>query len=568
MKQKEIPPFEEWPLRIPNIQKEVAKIEGFAKEMEEAKTQEEALRIVKKSFKYDDRLSDMCQIIGVRYSCDTTNKKYIKAQNVLDEGMPLISNASNKLRKAILDSKFRPYLEKKLGTHLFTMYDYSFRAFDECIVEESIEENKLVTEYDTLVAGFKIPFRGEVYNLYGMAKFMQDLDRNTRKEASEAYYSYLSTREDELEAIYDKLVKLRDKMAKKLGYKNYIELGYLRMGRYDYDKEDVAVYREGIRNCVTPLAGKLLDAQFKRTGIRDPQIYDLAITFKEGNPQPRGTTAEKIEAAKKMYDAMSPETSTYFRFMADHHVLDLETRPGKQAGGYMTFFPLHQTPFIFSNFNGTSADVDVLTHEFGHSFQGFMGAPIKVPEYRCPTMEGAEIDSMSMEFFAHPYMDMFFDDPERYRFLHLADSISFLPYGVTVDEFQHWVYEHPEATPEQRDEQWRLLEEKYTPYKRACYKDCTFMAKGHRWLLQGHIFASPFYYIDYTLAQVMAFQFYNLDRKNHELAWKKYVKLCKMGGKYPFRTLVTKDGMKDPFLPGVVEKTIRPLSKVLKSFAI
>ena len=568
MKQKEIPPFEEWPLRIPNIQKEVAKIEGFAKEMEEAKTQEEALKIVKKSFKYDDRLSDMCQIIGVRYSCDTTNKKYIKAQNVLDEGMPLISNASNKLRKAILDSKFRPYLEKKLGTHLFTMYDYSFRAFDECIVEESIEENKLVTEYDTLVAGFKIPFRGEVYNLYGMAKFMQDLDRNTRKEASEAYYSYLSTREDELEAIYDKLVKLRDKMAKKLGYKNYIELGYLRMGRYDYDKEDVAVYREGIRSCVTPLAGKLLDAQFKRTGIRDPQIYDLAITFKEGNPQPRGTTAEKIEAAKKMYDVMSPETSTYFRFMADHHVLDLETRPGKQAGGYMTFFPLHQTPFIFSNFNGTSADVDVLTHEFGHSFQGFMGAPIKVPEYRCPTMEGAEIDSMSMEFFAHPYMDMFFDDPERYRFLHLADSISFLPYGVTVDEFQHWVYEHPEATPEQRDEQWRLLEEKYTPYKRACYKDCTFMAKGHRWLLQGHIFASPFYYIDYTLAQVMAFQFYNLDRKNHELAWKKYVKLCKMGGKYPFRTLVTKDGMKDPFLPGVVEKTIRPLSKVLKSFAI
>ena len=568
MKPKTIPPFEEWPLRIPNIQKEVAKIELLTQEMIGAATPEEALKVVKKYFKASDKLSDVCQVISVRYTCDTTNKKLVKAQNLLDEGMPLIANAENKLRKAILESPHRPYLEQKLGTHLFTMYDYSFRAFDDCIVEESIEENKLVTEYDTLIAGCKIEFRGKTYNLSGMGKFMQDLDRETRKEASEAYYGYLATRADEIEAIYDKLVKLRDKMAKKLGYKNYIELGYLRMGRYDYNKDDVAGYREAIRTSVTPLAGKLLSDQFKRTGIRDPQIYDLGITFKEGNPLPRGTTEEKIEAAKRMYDKLSPEASEYFRFMADHHVLDLETRPGKQAGGYMTYFPIHETPFIFSNFNGTSGDVDVLTHEFGHSFQGFMGAPIKVPDYRCPTMEGAEIDSMSMEFFTHPYMDMFFDDPERYRYSHLADSISFLPYGVTVDEFQHWVYENPDATPAERDAKWCELEEKYTPYKRACYKGCTYMAQGHRWLTQGHIFASPFYYIDYMLAQVMAFQFFNLDRKNHELAWKRYLKLCKMGGKYPFRTLVTKDSMKDPFLPGVVEKTIKPLVKVLKSYDI
>ena len=568
MKEKDIPPFEEWPMRVPNIQKEVAKIEALTEEMRNAATPEEALKLMKKYFKANDKLSDQIQIISVRYSCDTTDKKLIKAQRVLDEGMPLIMNADNKLRKVILDSPHRPYLEQKFGSLLFQMYDYSFRAFDECIVEESIEENKLVTEYDTLIAGCKVPFRGEVYNLSAMGKFMQDLDRETRREAAEAYYGYLSTREEEIEAIYEKLVKLRDKMAKKLGYKNYVELGYLRMGRYDYNAQDVAGYREAIRENVTPIAGKLLADQFKRTGIRDPQIYDLGITYKEGNPLPRGTTQDKIEAAKKMYDAMSPETSRYFRFMADHHVLDLETRPGKQAGGYMTFFPVHQTPFIFSNFNGTSGDVDVLTHEFGHSFQGFMGAPIKVPEYRCPTMEGAEIDSMSMEFFTHPYMHLFFDNAERYRYSHLADSISFLPYGVTVDEFQHWVYENPEATPAERDAKWCELEEKYTPYKRACYKDCAYMAKGHRWLTQGHIFASPFYYIDYTLAQVMAFQFYNLDRKNHELAWKRYVKLCKMGGKYPFRTLVTKDGMKDPFLPGTIEKTVRPLTKVLKSFHI
>jgi M3 family oligoendopeptidase len=294
----------------------------------------------------------------------------------------------------------------------------------------------------------------------------------------------------------------------------------------------------------------------------------MGILFADGNPIPKGDTQDKIESAKKMYDELSPETSYFFRFMADHHVLDLEAKPGKQTGGYMTYFPNYKIPFIFSNFNGTSGDVDVLTHEFGHSFQAYMARNIRVPEYRCPTMESAEIDSMSMEFFAEPWMDLFFDDPLKYRYQHLADSISFLPYGVTVDEFQHWVYENPEATPAERDAKWHELEEKYTPYKVACYKDCKYMAEGHRWLTQGHIFASPFYYIDYTLAQVMAFQFFNLDRKNHKLAWRRYLKLCKLGGKLPFVSLVRKDGMKSPFDEGVMKKTIAPLVRQLKSYNI
>ena len=568
MAEKTLPPFEEWPLRVPNLKKATELCKNIAEEIRSAATQEDALKAIKKYFKAGDKLSDQIQLIQVRYTCDTTNKKYKKLVDMLDEGLPALSAVDNEVKKAILESKFRPYLEQKLGTHLFTMFEFSLRSFDERIIEEAVEENKLGTEYSTLIAGCKVEFRGGTYNLSQMGKFMQDLDRETRKEASKAYYGYLSTRVDEIEAIYDKLVKVRDRMAKKLGYASYVELGYLRMGRYDYNQEDVAGYRDQIAAYVTPLAGKLAKEQLKRIGISKPQFYDFALSFKEGNPLPIGTTEEKIERAKKMYDELSPEASYYFRFMADHHLLDLETRPGKQSGGYMTYFPIHQVPFIFSNFNGTSGDVDVLTHEFGHSFQGFMGKDIKVPDYRCPTMEGAEIDSMSMEFFTHPYMHLFFDNPERYRYVHLADSISFLPYGVTVDEFQHWVYLHPEATPAERDEEWCRLEEKYTPYKRALYGDNEYLAKGHRWLTQGHIFESPFYYIDYTLAQVMAFQFFNLDRKNHELAWKRYLKLCKMGGKYPFRTLVTKDHMKDPFAPGVIKSTIAPLTKVLKGYDI
>lgn len=563
---KDIAKFEEWPYRLPNIKKVVEKIGEFTRQMKQASSKEEALSIWKKHAKSGDAVETEANHVSVLFTLDSANKKYAKGMDVLNEGMPLISAAEVEFQKACMESPFRPYLEQKLGSYLFQMYDYSLRSFDERIIEESIEENKLTTQYGALIAGCEVEFRGAKYNLPQMGKFMQDLDRATRKEASEAYYAYLQTRKDEIEEIFDKLVKVRDKMAKKLGYENYIPLGYLRMGRYDYGAADVAGYRDAIGEVVTPLAGRIYKAQFKRTGIRRPEIYDLALAFRDGNPTPKGTTLDKIEAAKKMYASMGEETSFWFNLMADKHLLDLEARPGKQSGGYMTNFPRCGVPFIFSNFNGTAGDVDVLTHEFGHSFQYCMSRTIKVPEYRMPTSESCEIHSMSMEFFAEPYMDLFFDDPVKYRYSHLADALTFLPYGVTVDEFQHWVYANPDATPRQRDEKWVELEKKYTPYIVACYGDCAYRREGGRWLTQSHIFENPFYYIDYTLAQVMAFQFFNLDRKDHEKAWKKYIKLCKMGGKHPFRTLVKKDGMKDPFAPGVIKKTIAPLVKQLKSY--
>jgi M3 family oligoendopeptidase len=446
------------------------------------------------------------------------------------------------------------------------MYEYQLKGFDDKIIPELTEENKLSMQYAAAIASCKVEFRGQTYNLPQMGKFMQDKDRDTRKEASDAYYKYLGTRKEELENIYAKLVKVRDTMAKKLGYKSFTELAYIRMNRFDYTPEMVKAYRDQIAEVVTPLANRLMSEQAKRTDIKTPKIYDLGFSFKTGNPIPLGTTDEKVEHAKKMYKELSPDTDYFFNFMVDHHLMFLEAKPGKQSGGYMTYFPVHKCPIIFSNFNGTSGDVDVLTHEFGHSFQAYLARNIKIPEYRSPTMESCEIDSMSMEFFAEPWMNLFFDEPDKYRYSHLAESIEFLPYGATVDEFQHWVYANPEASNAERDAEWAALEEKYTPYKVKAKIGCPEAQAVPRWITQAHIFESPFYYIDYTLAQVLAFQFFNLDRKNHERAWKKYVKLCKMGGKYPFVTLITKDGLKNPFDEGVMKKTIKPLVKVLKGY--
>jgi len=566
--QKELPVFEEWPYRLPSLPSVKKKFGAHTEAIKNAASAKEVLKAYRAASRYMDKITDDMTHVEVLFTLETDNPKYAKGMKKLNEILPLISLESQSFTKAMLDSPYRPELEKALGSFLFTMWEYDLKSFDERIVQESQEENDLMMRYNAVTAGIKVTFRGETYNLPQMGKFISDVDRGTRKEAAEAYYAELEKHQDELEDIYDKMVKVRDKMAKKLGYKNYVELAYIRMRRFDYDEKMVASYREAIKEVATPMGQRIYRDQMKRLGIKRPAIYDLGVHFIDGNPIPKGTTDDKVEAAKKMYDAMSPDTSYFFRFMVDHHLLFLDAKPGKQSGGYMTYFPVHQCPIIFSNFNGTSGDVDVLTHEFGHSFQAYLARSIKIPEYRSPTMESCEIDSMSMEFFAEPYMDLFFDRPERYRYTHLADSVSFLPYGATVDEFQHWVYENPEATPAERDAHWHELELKYTPWKVEAERDCPYMYSGHRWLTQSHIFTSPFYYIDYTLAQVLAFEFFNLDRKNHAKAWKRYIKLCKMGGKYPFCELVRKDGMKVPFDEGVLKKTLSPLKKVLASYNI
>ncbi len=563
---KELAKFEDWPFKKPNIKSIVANVEKRTAAFKAAKSNEEALKAYKDMSKYMDKVHDQFCHIQVLYTLDTRIKERQKAMDIVDNGAPLVTAASIEFDKAMLESPYRPYLEEKIGSFAFKMREFNLKAFDPSITEDLQKENELQSKYGQMVAALAIPYEGKTYNISQMGKFLGSPDREVRAKASEAFYSYLDDNTSDIEDLFAEMVEVRTKMAKKLGFESYTDLAYVRMNRFDYNAKEVADYREQIHQVVTPICSKLIKEQYKRCGIKKPHVYDLNTMFKDGNPLPNGTTAEKVEKAKKMYDELSPETSYFFRFMDEHHLMFLDAQEGKQGGGYMEYFPVHECPVIFSNFNGTSGDVDVLTHEFGHSFQAYCARNIKIPEYRAPTMESCEIHSMSMEFIAEPWMDLFFDDSNKYRYQHLADSIEFLPYGVTIDEFQHWVYAHPNATNAERLEAFHEIEEKYTPWKVEAEQDCPFLLKGKRWLIQMHVFQCPFYYIDYTLAQVIAFQFLLLDRKNHEKAWKKYLKLCKMGGKYPFRTLLAKAGLKDPFIDGNLSKTVKPLVKVLKTY--
>lgn len=557
--------FSQMKFKKPDLKKIERDFDNIINEFNSAESFEEQNKALKKMFKYNDHLYTNFSIGYVKYTCDTQDPQNVANQELMDEISPIISVFTNKFNKALVSAKFRPELEAKWGKHLFNMVQTQLEVFDEKIVPELQEINKLSSEYTKLISSAQIKFRGEIYNLPQMGKFTTSNDRKTRKEATIAYCKFFEDNFDALGEIYDKLVKTRHAMAKKLGYENFIDLGYKSLGRTDYNSEDVRVYREQIYADLVPFTNKLFKEQAKRLKIRNPQSYDYNIDFLSGNATPKGDRDYLVEQATKMYAELSDETNTFFNFMKKYELLDLEARQGKAGGGYMTYFPDYKAPFIFSNFNGTSGDVDVLTHEFGHAFQGYMSRNIACPDYRSPTLEACEMHSMSMEFITYPWMESFFgEDADKYRYSHVCDGLTFIPYGVAVDEFQHFVYENPEVSHEERCAKWREIEKKYLPHIK--YDNTPVLERGGYWLRQSHIFGSPFYYIDYTLAQVVAFQFFNEARRDHGKAWRKYVKLCKMGGKYPFTELVKRASLKNPFVDGTVKNTVKPLKKYLKEF--
>ena len=557
--------FSEYPLVVPNAKRMSKKMDKLISDLKACQTANEAFKVINKINSYFEELETETSVIYVLYTCNTTNADYKKAQETVDELSPLFSKYATDVQKLLVNASYRPELEKKYGSYLFKKYEAGLKTFDEKIMPDLVKENKLVSEYDMVFGGAQLEFRGETLNLSQLGKYMQDKDRETRKAAAKAMDKWLNENEEKIAKIYDELVHVRVEIAKKLGFKSFTDLAYLRLGRVDYNADMVKGYREQIAKEVVPVCQKLYKQQMKNLGIKKPQYYDYNLMFASGNPMPAGNKDYLVEQAHKMYSDLGPESKEFFDFMTKYELMDLEARKGKAPGGYQTTFPAYQSPFIFSNFNGTQGDVNVLCHEGGHAFQAYLSRNIKVPEYRTPTLESCEIHSMSMEFFAWPYMNSFFGkDAEKYKYAHLADSIEFLPYGATIDEFQHWVYAHPEASHTERCAAFKEIENKYTPHKK--YDDCPTLAKGTIWMRQSHVFAVPFYYIDYTLAQVVAFQFAIENMKNHEKTWKKYIKLCKCGGKYPFQELLAKNHLRCPFQDGNVRKVIKPLERVLKGF--
>lgn len=519
---------------------------------------------IKSINKIRNDISTMSNLVSIRHSIDTLDEFYEGEKEYFNEYSPKYEELDSMFYKTIVNSKFKNEIEKKYGKQFIRICELSIEAFSTDIIELLQEENRLDSKYTKLLAGAKIDFEGSEYNLSGLNKFMTSIEREVRDKSSKAYYGYLEKHEKEFDEIFDSLVKVRDKIAKTLGFENFVEVGYIRMLRTDYNQNDVKKFREQVKEYIVPVANSLYERQRERLGLDKLTFIDENFEFNSGNATPKDDSETIIKNASKMYHELSKETGEFFDFMVSKDLMDLETKKGKSMGGYCTYIPNYKSPFIFSNFNGTSDDIDVLTHEAGHAFQVYMSRHIEIVDMNFPTYESCEIHSMSMEFITWPWMDLFFkEETDKYKFIHLGSGIKFIPYGIVVDEFQHKIYESPNMSPDERKTTWRELEKIYLPHKN--YDDCEFLEKGTWWFKQGHIFKNPFYYIDYTLAQICALQFWKRFREDKETAWNDYARICEVGGEKSFVEIVELANLISPFKEGCVESVISEIKSYLES---
>lgn len=560
--------FQNMPYARPDIDELKGKLKALKEKIEKAQTAAEVIAAYDDVAKVSEEYSTQGSLAYVRHTINTADEFYDKENDFFDEVGPTVTDAFQEINKAMLASPFRAELDKHFGPLLLKNTEISVRCFSPEIIELAAEENKLQSEYQKLFASATVEWEGETLPLPMLTKYKNAADRETRKKAFTLDAEFFDAHRTEFDTLYDKLVKIRNKQARMLGYKNFIQMAYDRLGRNCYGPEKVAAFRSQIEKYIVPVVSKIKEAQKKRIGVEEICLYDNAVMFKEGNVNPKCSSDELLAAAIDMYREMSGKTAEFIDFMQENELYDLLSKEGKAPGGYCTEFSAYKAPFIFSNFNGTSGDVEVLTHEAGHALAYYTAARKGIiPDYISPTIEACEVHSMSMEFLTAPWHNRFFgDDTERYEYYHAADALSFIPYGCMIDEFQHMMYENEDLTPDQRNAAWLELEKKYRPHLKV--SDLPFYGRGAGWQHQLHVYLYPLYYIDYCMAQTVAFQFFAESLSDWDKAFRKYLAFVDGAGTKTFEELVLGADMRLPYEEGCLKDTAETVSAWLSQFNV
>ena len=547
--------FSEMPYSRPDTGRVIEQYKALAARAGAAADGRELAELFRRHTELDDEFSTAARIAMIRHTLDTRDEFYDAENDFFDEAAPGVGNAQLDFYRAVLASPHKEALAAQYGPLLLEKMQVAANSAGDQVLELMQAENALASRYQKLYAGAQVEFEGRTLTLPELGPYKQSLDRAVRRAAFEAEGGFFDAHREELDGIYGEMIANRNAQARALGYQDYRPLSYLRMGRLGYGPKEVESFRRQVAESVTPLAARAMADQFARVDLKDPKFYDGAVCFAGGNPTPVGTAPELLAQAVRMYTELSPETGEFIRFMTEGGLFDLESRPGKAPGGYCETIPAYGAPFIFSNFNGTSGDVDVLTHEAGHAFQAWMAARQGLcQEMANPGLESCEIHSMSMEFLTSPWHKLFFGGSERtaakYALSHAQDALTFLPYGCMVDEFQHIVYAQPHLTAEERNRTWLELERKYRPWND--FADLPFYSRGAGWQRQLHIYEYPFYYIDYCLAQMAALQFFAAHLADPADAWRRYLALVEKGGTDTYAGLVRAAGFAVPFEQGAI----------------
>ena len=513
------------------------------------------------------RITDLLTATMIRHTMDMEDEIYERDNRWYEENQPLFTKAILDFNDAIYNSPYKEYIESRIGQMFFVKTDVKKQTFCEENLPLEQRESELIFEYQNLIGSCNVEVMGEPMSFMGLQRLFTDENRDVRKAAHKAFSDFLASIEDDLERVWDELIKVRTQMGKNLGFDNYIPLAYLQRLRLTYGQEEVAEFRKQVLEEIVPLCSKLYDFQAKTLGLDELKAYDEKVIFSDGNPKPAGDRDYMFNQTVQMLRDMSPETDEFISFMLSHELIDYEERPGKAEREYATILPARKAPFVFYHFDGAPANLQNFHEGLGYSFAAYKASRKQhLEEYYASSSEIMEIHSMSMVHFANRYADQFFgEDGWKYVFSILHNYITFIPFSVAVDEFQHICYSDLELTPKERTQVWRDLEKKYMPWRKYD-EDDEFMERGGYWYHKPHFFIFPFYYIEYALATINAMEMYQKYEERPSTAWKEYLELTDLGGSKNYLETLKLSNLTPAFEPGAVANSIKYVKTLLEDY--
>ncbi len=483
-------------------------------------------------------------------------------QHFVENIDPKVKPLWQALEVAYLNHPLRRQLPKERYAILDRIVETNVKLFRDENVPLETQEALLSKEYQKVTGAMTVTYQGNELTLQQASKHLEEPNRQVRQDVWELVANRRLQDKDKMEELYDQLIDLRGRIAKNAGFSNYRDYAFKRRRRFDYTPEDCFRFHDGVERAVLPMVRSIMEDRRRKLKVDRLRPWDLQVDPLNRPPlRPFGTADELVRGTYEIFNRVDPELGAQFQFMADEQLLELESRKGKAPGGYQSTLHERRWPFIFMNAVGRDDDIRTLLHEGGHAFHMLAARAEPIIYYRHAPLEFAEVASMGMELLAAPHLGVFYANPDEYRRSYintLHDAVLILPWVATIDAFQHWVYTHQGHSRDERKQAWLEIFDRFSTLVDWTGYDA---ARAYRWHAQLHLFTSPFYYIEYGIAEIGALQVWMRSRSNHREAVERYWQALALGGSRPLPELFEAAGAKFRF----DEKTVKPLMEAVEA---
>lgn len=539
------------------ILKTFEQMKGLLTHLNDTRSFDKTLSYIDKINEIRDNFLTLYWISYIGYLLNIKDEKYLESEKVMGELEPLMENLKLQYYSYLNSSKYKEDLKPIIGSRVFEIAKNESILLNDSLTNIASKEKELYKKYLRLIVGTKFEFENNEITLSMLNTYMDSDDREMRKKAFDKREEILLSFEEEIDSIYDELIAIRTLAAQNLGFKSYSMVGNIKMNRIGYDQDDIIIFREEVKKHIVPLMKELKDMQEKRLGIEKLMYYDDSYLFSDGNPKIVGDLDVVISSTSEILHSVNKESALLFDKMITNNLIDLSNGENKSSGGVTTYLPNYKTPMFIKKYLGTDDNITTIHHEFGHTQQLYYSRNLKYHENRWPTFDICEIHSTTMEFLMYPYLDKYFkEDVNKYKIKHLTKTLSTIVTKCQVDEFQHFIYDNPNITIQDRKDKWISLNTEYFPY---IDYDTEYQAHGIKWQTIASI-DNPFYCIDYAIASICALSFYDKMKLDEQSAWNDFINMCKIGGSKSLNEIIEVSNLNNPFVKGSVERVAKTIS--------